>query len=161
MFDVDRFIEDCKSAIAEGEGQKAVREVMRRAVSAPGEIIEALGEPREAGINTLYQSDDLTIINVLWAPLMTIRPHNHNMWANIGMYTGRDDLPIIRTESSDNRSYHINSEKIASVLGYRPRRGIEDAVRDLCRGFRAGKLPDSMSNDWYYNVRYLKAQNAA
>ncbi len=34
-------------------------------------------------------------------------------------------------------------------------------MRDLCRAFRAGKVPASMSNDWYYNVRTLKKLKAA
>ena len=89
MFDLDRFIEDCKAARA--EGQKAVREVVAKTVSEPADIFAALGEPREAGFEKLYQSDELTIINFTWAPLMTLMPHNHNMWAVIGLYSGRED----------------------------------------------------------------------
>ncbi len=70
-------------------------------------------------------------------------------------------IEIVRTESNDNRSYHINSDKIFRVLGFRPKRSIEDAVRDLCRAFKAGKLPNSFDNDWYYNVRTMKAIKAA
>ena len=76
-------------------------------------------------------------------------------------FPDRPALEIVRTETNDNRSYHINSERIARVLGYRPQRSIADAVRDLCAAFKAGKLPDSMANDWYYNVRYIKARKAA
>ncbi len=70
-------------------------------------------------------------------------------------------IEIVRTESNDNRSYHINSDKIFRVLGFRPRHSIEEAVRDLCRAFKAGKLPNSFDNDWYYNVRTMKAIKAA
>lgn len=66
-------------------------------------------------------------------------------------------ISVVRTESNDNRSYHINSEKIFRALGFRPQRTIEEAVRDLCVAFRDGKLPDSFDNDWYYNVRTMKA----
>jgi predicted metal-dependent enzyme (double-stranded beta helix superfamily) len=59
------------------------------AVSIPGSVLKGLGEPSEAGIHTLHQADDLTILNVVWAPLMVLLPHNHNMWASIGIYTGR------------------------------------------------------------------------
>ena len=38
---------------------------------------------------------------------------------------------------------------------------IEDAVRDLCQAFKAGKLPGSMTNDIYYNVRRMKSVKAA
>jgi nucleoside-diphosphate-sugar epimerase len=60
------------------------------------------------------------------------------------------------TSSNDNRSYHVSSGKIAALLGYRPRRTIEDAVRGLCAAFKAGKFPDSMSNDDYINVKTVK-----
>jgi predicted metal-dependent enzyme (double-stranded beta helix superfamily) len=68
-----------------------VREVVARAVSDPSSVLRGLGEPKRAGVHKLYQSNDLTILNVLWAPMMTILPHNHNMWAVIGIYTGRED----------------------------------------------------------------------
>jgi predicted metal-dependent enzyme (double-stranded beta helix superfamily) len=44
-----------------------------------------------AGLHKLYQSEDLTVLNVVWAPMMTLVPHNHQMWAVIGIYTGRED----------------------------------------------------------------------
>ena len=52
----------------------------------------------------------------------------------------KGNLPIEITPTNDNRSYHINSDKIARKIGFKPKRGIEEAVRDLCRAFRAGKL---------------------
>jgi nucleoside-diphosphate-sugar epimerase len=70
-------------------------------------------------------------------------------------------IDIVTSHSDDNRSYHINSDKIASALGFKPKHTIEEAVRDLCKAFRAGKLPNSMADDRYYNVRTLKALKAA
>ena len=69
-------------------------------------------------------------------------------------------LNIKVTESNDNRSYHISSEKIKQVLGFEAKRSIRDAVLDLCTAFKAGKLPDSFTNDWYYNVRQLQITEA-
>src|SRR5712692_10779961 len=91
MFDLDRFIADCRVACAEQVGQQAVREVVARAVTAPGEILKVLGEPQRAGAQVLHRSADLTILNVIWGPRMTVMPHNHEMWAVIGIYTGRED----------------------------------------------------------------------
>ncbi len=70
-------------------------------------------------------------------------------------------IDIVTTPSDDNRSYHINSDKIASVLGFKPKYSIETAIRDLCRAFQDGKLPDSMDDIKYYNVKTLKARGAA
>ena len=89
--DVERFIDEVKRARLESDGQKAVEEVLRRTVSNPKAVLQGLGEPTEAGIHTVYRGDDLTILNVVWAPLMVLLPHNHNMWASIGIYTGRED----------------------------------------------------------------------
>ncbi len=91
MFEIERFVEDCKTAHAEGDSHKAIRETLARAVSEPGEVLAAVGEPEEAGFHKLHHADDLTILNVVWAPLMTLLPHNHNLWAVIGVYTGRED----------------------------------------------------------------------
>ena len=54
-------------------------------------MLRALGEPKRAEVQKLYRSNELTIVNVVWAPWMTILPHNHHMWAVIGIYTGRED----------------------------------------------------------------------
>ncbi len=89
MFQKDRFIEDCRAAV--GEGQKAIRELVREAVADPAGIVAELGEPTKAGVFPLHQSDDLTVINFVWAPCMTLLPHNHQMFAVIGIYSGRED----------------------------------------------------------------------
>lgn len=89
MFDLDRFIEECRAAVK--EGQPAVRELVSRAVADPAAVLRALGEPTRAGLNTLYRSDELTILNLVWGPHMTLMPHNHGMWAVIGLDTGRED----------------------------------------------------------------------
>ena len=90
-FDLDRFIADCRLALAEDQSHKSVREVVARAVSDPASVLKVLGEPRRAEVQKLYHSEDLTILNVIWGPRMTIMPHNHQMWAVIGVYTGRED----------------------------------------------------------------------
>lgn len=72
-----------------------------------------------------------------------------------------DGYKIVTQPSGDVRSYHINSDKIARVLGFKPRRSIEIAVADMCDAFRDGLLPDSMDDDRYYNVKRLKRLRAA
>jgi nucleoside-diphosphate-sugar epimerase len=66
-------------------------------------------------------------------------------------------IAIVTTPSDDMRSYHVSSRKIAAKLGWTPKRSIEDAVRDLCTAFRAGKIPNSFDDDSYFNVRTVKA----
>jgi len=69
-------------------------------------------------------------------------------------------IKIIKTESDDKRSYHINSDKIKNKLNYQPKRTIEIAAEDLCVAFSKGLLPNSFDDDFYFNVNRLKKINA-
>lgn len=89
--DIERFVEDCVAANKGPDAQFSVLEVLERAVQRPSEIVAAVGEPTEAGINLLHRSDSLTIFAATWTPQMNLMPHDHLMWANIGIYTGRED----------------------------------------------------------------------
>jgi predicted metal-dependent enzyme (double-stranded beta helix superfamily) len=91
MFETERFIEDCQLGIAEGDSHMGVRQVVARAVANPSELIDAVGEPIEAGVKELFRSPRLTILNVVWAPRMNVMPHDHRMWAVIGIYVGGED----------------------------------------------------------------------
>jgi len=73
-----------------------------------------------------------------------------------GELPGNNELEIVCEPSDDIRSYHICSDRIRQTIGFTPQRTIEDAVRDLVHAFAAGKLPDPMSDDRYYNIRTMK-----
>ena len=90
-FDTEVFIADLRSVIDDPAPTKGVREIVRRAVANPAGLLKTLGEPSRAGIQRLYVSEYLTVLNVVWGPHMTLVPHNHNMWATIGVYGGRED----------------------------------------------------------------------
>src|SRR5437763_8097295 len=91
MFELERFVEECRAAVRADPTHRATREAVARAVSDPAGVLAGLGEPRRAEVQKLYHAPDLTILNVIWGPGMTIRPHNHLMWAVIGIYTGREN----------------------------------------------------------------------
>ena len=90
-FHLDQFILDCLAARDADPSHKLVREVVARAVSDPSGVLRVLGEPRRSEVRRLYHAPNLTILNVIWGPKMTIMPHDHRMWAVIGVYTGRED----------------------------------------------------------------------
>jgi predicted metal-dependent enzyme (double-stranded beta helix superfamily) len=96
MFDLENFIADCRGALKESSSQSAVKEIVERAVSRTVEVVHALGTPEWAGIGTLYRSSELTILNIIWAPCMSLYPHDHRMWAVIGLYGGREDNVFYR-----------------------------------------------------------------
>ena len=71
---------------------------------------------------------------------------------------GEDGLEIVTTPSNDNRSYHISSEKIKRELGFTPKHTIEEAVKDLCDAFKAGKVPHPLDDIRYYNIKTMLAR---
>ena len=89
--EMERFVENCVAASRESDAQAAVLEVLQRAVREHEVLLAALGEPKRAGIRPLHRSKTLTIFAATWTPQMNLMPHNHRMWANIGIYTGRED----------------------------------------------------------------------
>jgi len=96
MFEKERFIEECRAALKESSAQEAVRELVERAVREPSGIVRALGEPLRSGVETIYRASDLTILNLCWGPRMDIRPHDHRMWAVIGIYGGCEQNTFFR-----------------------------------------------------------------
>tara|TARA_B100001964_G_C14185506_1_gene578429 strand:- start:45 stop:1052 length:1008 start_codon:yes stop_codon:yes gene_type:complete len=65
-------------------------------------------------------------------------------------------IEIEMQSSNDNRSYHINSDKIFNSLGYKAKRGLDEAIKGLCESFKKGLIPNSFEDDFYYNVRRIK-----
>lgn len=72
----------------------------------------------------------------------------------------RGDIGLRTTATNDIRSYHINSDKIAKKLGFRPKHTVEDAVSEICRAFKEGKLPNSLTDERYNNVKTLKRRRS-
>lgn len=91
IIEMTQFIEDCIAANKDDNPQEAVKEVLAKGVSNPKAMLNAIGEPTEAGLKVFLRSKDLTIFAASWTPQMNLMPHNHHMWANIGIYTGRED----------------------------------------------------------------------
>ncbi len=90
-FDIDQLTADCNAALTDSTPSQVVRDIVSRTVADATSLIGALGQPKYAEVQRLHVSDELTILNVVWAPKMTLMPHNHNMWAVIGVYGGRED----------------------------------------------------------------------
>ncbi|TWI08200.1 hypothetical protein [Aerolutibacter ruishenii] len=89
--DIERFVDGCIKANTEDDPQAAVLEVLSKAIRNPNAMLAAVGEPTQAEIKVLHRSKALTIFSAAWTPQMNLMPHNHLMWANIGIYTGRED----------------------------------------------------------------------
>ena len=103
MFNLDNFIESCKSAVTNDGTHLEIKEIVEKAVSDPESLMKAVGEPSKTGASPIFSSSNLTIVNVVWAPWVTIYPHNHNIWAVIGIYSGREDNIFWRRIDEDNQ----------------------------------------------------------
>ena len=75
-------------------------------------------------------------------------------------FSEKKNIEIIKEKSDDNRSYHINSDKIKEKLNFIPKRTIEKAVEDLCEAFRQNKFENTFSEDIYFNINRMKNINA-
>ena len=74
----------------------SVKEVVARAVAEPGAVERVLGTPTAGGSTRIHHSPELTILNVTWTPQMAIYPHDHRIWAVIGLFGGREDNTFYR-----------------------------------------------------------------
>jgi predicted metal-dependent enzyme (double-stranded beta helix superfamily) len=113
VFDVDQLIVDCQEAAAESAPRRAIREVLLRAVGDADQVAAGL-RPTQGGLNILFRSPELTILDVVWAPGMRLYPHDHRMWAAIGIYAGQEDNTFYR-RSSDRQ--HQLAESGGRELG--------------------------------------------
>jgi predicted metal-dependent enzyme (double-stranded beta helix superfamily) len=96
VFDLDQFIADCHAALKEKTPEIAVKELVARTVAEPSDVERVLGTPTSGAIRRLHHSPELTILNVVWTPGMAIYPHDHKLWAVIGLYGGREDNTFYR-----------------------------------------------------------------
>lgn len=107
----------------------------RMLLAAPAELIA--GQVFNVGRQNMSVSDIAELVRYVVSRKM-------GFWADIET-----------TESTDTRSYHVNSDKIRDVLGFEPQRTVEDAIRDLCDRFKDGMWPDALTNPAFTNVKQL------
>ena len=91
MFRLESFVEACRATNAADPGHKPILDLARAAFASHEEVLAEVGTPERGGLFPIYQSDTLTIVNIVWPDGMTLAPHNHNTWAVIGIYYGLED----------------------------------------------------------------------
>ena len=96
--------------------------MLQRALAEPDAVIDAL-QPKRGGFTVLHHgAPDLTVLHVVWAPRMAIYPHDHRMWAAIGIYAGQEDNAFYRRTGpgdapSSSRAARSSSPATSSLLG--------------------------------------------
>jgi predicted metal-dependent enzyme (double-stranded beta helix superfamily) len=96
MFDSDELVARCREALSDPEPVLAVRDVVARAVSESQRLPEALLASR-GGPVTWVQSPELTVQAIVWPQGLVTPPHEHRMWAVVGVLSGREDHELWRT----------------------------------------------------------------
>ena len=67
-----------------------------------------------------------------------------------------EDVRLIKTPTDDNRSYHISSQLIENEIGFKTQHTIREAIVDLVHAFDNGRLPDSLTDDKYFNIKRMQ-----
>lgn len=97
---VDDIVDRCRSAIGEHTPQLAVRDVMDELVRDQNALERAIGPITAGGIRPLHHAPDLTVLHIAWTPGMQLNPHEHAMWAVVGLYGGQEDNTFYRRVES-------------------------------------------------------------
>jgi predicted metal-dependent enzyme (double-stranded beta helix superfamily) len=99
VFDVDAFVADLVACGSDSDPRAATKELLARTLaSSSADVAESLA-PVAGGITLLHHSPELTIANIAWAPHMQLMPHDHRMWAVIGIYGGVEDNQFFRRDT--------------------------------------------------------------
>ena len=161
MFNIDTLVSECRDVLGEKDAQRAVREVLLRTLENPSPAAETLGKD-VGGIEVLYNESDLTVLNVIWAPQMKIMPHEHRMWAVIGIYGGTEDNTLYkrgpeRVQAAGGRTLHdsevlsLGDDAIHSVAN--PERRFTGAIHiyggDFINQPRSQWDPDTLMEEPY------------
>lgn len=93
---IEDIVARCRSALGEQAPVLAVRDVLEELVADRSGLERALGPVARGGITTLHHAPDLTVLQVAWTPGIALYPHEHRMWAVIGMYGGQEDNAFYR-----------------------------------------------------------------
>ena len=115
MFVVDEFVAECRAALTESQPILAVKEILDRAVADPGAV--ATGLRAEPGVALLHRSADLTVLSVVIpAGVPQTLPHDHRMWALVGIFGGQEDNQFFRRAESGLTESGGRSMRVSETL---------------------------------------------
>jgi hypothetical protein len=155
MFDLEAFIEECRRLVGEPHAPRLALERMRQVMNRPDEVAPAV-PPLAAGKGALdaplYRSRELTVLNVALRPGHLSVPHDHRMWAVIGIYEGEEANTFYRR--SDGGLAESNRRTIrtgeAILLGEDVVHAIENPLATATRGLHVygGDLLGAARSMW-------------
>ena len=126
MFEVDELVADCRLALTESQPVLAIKEIVARAIAKPDEVATALRA--QPGVEVLHRSPELTIVSVvLPAGLPPTLPHDHRMWAVVGIYGGQEDNQFFRRAGAGLAESGGRSIRISETLAMG-----DDTIHAIC-----------------------------
>ncbi len=101
MLDRDDLVARCLTASRESEPRLAVKDVLEQVVAGAAREAAGVGIPSSGWLDIWYRSPSLTVLNAVWPPGISLFPHDHRMWAAIGIYGGQEDNAYYRRREGE------------------------------------------------------------
>jgi predicted metal-dependent enzyme (double-stranded beta helix superfamily) len=136
MFNKENFIAQCRELASQADSHKHIKNLLDDALKDPVSIMTELGKPASAGFDVLYSSNNLSIINFVWAPGMELHAHNHNLWAVIGIYIGAEENTFYVRRN--NTIVKQNSKNITAGNAVMLGREVIHSVKNATEQFTGG-----------------------
>ena len=114
--DVDEIVDRFRQALAQPSQSLAARDVLDELVRQPSALEATLGSVVEGGIQTLHRAPDLTVLQIAWTPGISLFPHEHRMWAVVGMYGGQEDNVFYRRSGDGLQQVNGRELRAGEVL---------------------------------------------
>jgi predicted metal-dependent enzyme (double-stranded beta helix superfamily) len=96
MFNRDRLVTACQSALQDADPAASIAQLLTDALRDPQALADAFSDTDLPGVVPLFRSDALTVAHVISAPGSRSPIHNHRMWGVIGIYAGQEDNHLYR-----------------------------------------------------------------
>ena len=69
------------------------------------------------------------------------------------------EIELEYSKSDDNRSYHIDSQKISKILNFKPKKNINEGIKDLIAAFDKKLFSNTLNNEEYFNIKKMQKIN--
>ncbi|MDA0765121.1 MAG: SDR family oxidoreductase [Proteobacteria bacterium] len=79
--------------------------------------------------------------------------------ANMVKKNINNNVELEFSKSDDNRSYHINSDKITKIINFFPKKNIDEGIKELIKAFEQKLLLNTFDNEEYFNIKKMQKIN--
>jgi predicted metal-dependent enzyme (double-stranded beta helix superfamily) len=131
-FDRDGFVAACRDAVDESDVLGAITQVVQRAISDGSAVDAALGTEITGHPDTLFSSSGLTVQRILFPGGSKSAPHDHRMWAVVGVYAGCETNVLYQRQGTRLARRSTAGVDAGQVIAFD-----EDAIHSVANPSRA------------------------